>query len=94
MNREVLLPATRISVPFRRELAHLTDALKEKDRGLLKIDLDGSKVRDDGFSVSQDAPLYGAGAERLMNAVYMQRQLRVIRYVGLVAFQIQRHVGY
>jgi hypothetical protein len=79
MNRDVLLPASLISVPGPKELAHLADALKERERGLLRVELDAAVVRDDGFSVSQDVPLGGVGAERLLNAMLLQSQLRVLR---------------
>jgi hypothetical protein len=79
MNRDVLLPASLVSVPGPKDLAYLADALKERERGLLRIELDGKVVRDDGFSVNQDAPLGGVGVERLLNAMLLQSQLRVLR---------------
>ncbi len=89
MNREVLLPSSLVSLPgTRKEFSSILAALKERDHGLLKVDLDGAAVRDDGFSVSQDVPLYGAGMERLANALCLQRQLRVLRYVLLNASRL------
>jgi hypothetical protein len=79
MNAELLLPAALVVVPPRAELSFLLEALSEKDRGLLRVDLDATRERDDGYDVSKDDPLYGAGAQRLLGALLMQSQLRVLR---------------
>jgi hypothetical protein len=93
MDREVLLPASLVSVPGPKELTHLVKALKERERGLLRVELDGDVVRNDGFTVSQDAPLGGVGVDRLVTALNSQSQLRVLRCVGnFVSFGIARTV--
>jgi hypothetical protein len=81
MHRQLLLPGSLVSIPPRKELSHLISGLREKDQGLLRVDVDGNAVRDDGIFVKRDEILTSAGAERLVHALLVQQRLRVLRYV-------------
>ncbi len=79
--RSVLLPGSLYSIPRRQELSFLIAGLRERDQGLIRVDVDALAVRDDGLFVKQDELLGNAGAERLMHALLVQERLRVLRFV-------------
>lgn len=76
----LLLPGSLFSIPPRVELNHLITGLRERDQGLLRVDVDGAAVRDDGLFVKRDEILMSGGSERLIHALMMQERLRVLRW--------------
>lgn len=78
----ILLPGSLYSIPPRHELSHLIAGLRERDQGLLRVDVDSTTVRDDGIFVKRDEILGNGGAERLINALLVQERLRVLRCAG------------
>ena len=79
MQRQLQLPGSLVSIPPRAELSDLIAGIRERDQGLLRVDVDSTQVRDDGIFVKRDAMLGPSSTERLVLALMVQQNLRVLR---------------